>query len=143
MKSGYGEILKKHFKDKGVSMYKVSKETGISKQTISNYLNETTKPNRLILERLAQYLNIPLTEITDEFSNVFETDPAYTNQNSALGDINILLASDFKDEKIKLLEDSIQFQKETIDALKRTIEAHKETIETQKETIDNLKAKKK
>ncbi len=142
MKSGYGEILKKHFESKGVSMYKVSKDTGISKQTVSNYLNETTKPNRLILEKLAQYLSIPLSDIIGEIDSVYESDPTYTTPNAKKEKQKNTGFSDFRDEKIKLLEDSILFQKETIEALKKTIEAHKGTIESQKETIESLKAKK-
>lgn len=57
MYSRFEELLEKH----GVTPYKVSKETGISQATLSDWKKGKTTPKQDKLQIIADYFNVPLS----------------------------------------------------------------------------------
>nr|DAH98344.1 MAG TPA: repressor protein [Caudoviricetes sp.] len=49
----------------GVSMYQVSKETGIAQSTISRWKTQNSTPNLKTLKVLADYFNVPTSYFTE------------------------------------------------------------------------------
>ena len=49
----------------GVSMYQVSKETGIAQSTISRWKTQNSTPNLKTLKILADYFNVPTSYFTE------------------------------------------------------------------------------
>lgn len=69
-----GDILKKIIEDKGTSIYKIAKETGVNRQTIANYID---KNNMIAIDKaqiIAQYLGISIDYmLTGEIANLEDT----------------------------------------------------------------------
>lgn len=59
----FSEILQ----SRGISPYKVSKATGISQQTLSDWKNGKSIPKRDKLQKIADYLNISIDFLTGNF----------------------------------------------------------------------------
>lgn len=53
----FSELLQKH----GVTPYKVSKETGVSQSTLSDWKRGISTPKSDKLQKIADYFNVPLT----------------------------------------------------------------------------------
>ena len=49
----------------GVSMYQVSKDTGIAQSTISRWKNQNSTPNLKTVKILADYFNVPTSYFTE------------------------------------------------------------------------------
>lgn len=79
------EIIDRLNKNKS-SAYRISKDTGISDQTISNYRNGKTIPQGANLKILAKYLCI--YEKSDEESIVSEPEVQYINQKDLISALN-------------------------------------------------------
>lgn len=72
----FSEKLRLILDRKGITSYKVWRDTGISKQSIIRYMDGTAKPNGDNLHLLAKYLNIPVEVLIDdecEYSEDVET----------------------------------------------------------------------
>ena len=52
--------------EKGVSDYRVSRETGIPKSTFSEWKAGRSKPKLEKLQKLAKYFNVPIEHFVDE-----------------------------------------------------------------------------
>jgi len=57
-------------KSKGLTPYKVSKETGVSQATLTNWKNGSYVPKYNKLKKLADYLNIDISELMGEGGEV-------------------------------------------------------------------------
>jgi len=57
-------------KSKGLTPYKVSKETGVSQATVTNWKNGSYVPKYNKLKKLADYLNIDISELMGEGGEV-------------------------------------------------------------------------
>lgn len=57
--------LKEAIKKNGVSMYQISKDTGIAQSTISRWKTQNSLPNLKTLKILADYFNVPVTYFSD------------------------------------------------------------------------------
>ena len=55
---GFSERLKEVMDEKGYTNYRVAKELNLSATTLSNYLNERTKPDITKLEVISRYLGV-------------------------------------------------------------------------------------
>ncbi len=54
--SNFNERFKEAFENRSVTEF--AAEIGVSKQTISAYLNSSRKPKRIVAEKIAQHLNV-------------------------------------------------------------------------------------
>ncbi|MBR0519098.1 helix-turn-helix domain-containing protein [bacterium] len=54
------EIIKLLLEEKGISFYKLSKDTGITESTFSQWKKGTNKPSTKILNLLANYFNVSI-----------------------------------------------------------------------------------
>lgn len=66
----FKEKLKELIDRKGITMYRVSIDTGIPKQSIMRYVNGTVKPNGDNLHLLAKYFNVSVDSLVDEASDI-------------------------------------------------------------------------
>ena len=56
-------------KEKGVTPYRVHKETGISTATLSDWKNGKSQPKRDKIEKICEYFGVPLTYFYGEENN--------------------------------------------------------------------------
>ncbi|MDR1718603.1 MAG: helix-turn-helix transcriptional regulator [Dysgonamonadaceae bacterium] len=64
----------KIIEEKGISRYKISKDTKITEATLSNYCNGKVNPNPSIVKQLADYLSVDFNWLlTGTTSNVQDT----------------------------------------------------------------------
>ena len=54
--------------EKGITDYKVSKDTGIPKSTFSDWKSGRSKPKPEKLQKIADYFNVPITYFLGDFS---------------------------------------------------------------------------
>lgn len=59
----------------GVSMYQVSKETGIAQSTISRWKNQNSTPNLKTVKILADYFNVPTSYFTEGVEGTPKIEP--------------------------------------------------------------------
>ena len=59
----YFEYLLQKF---GVTPYKVSKETGVSQSTLSDWKRGISTPKNDKLQKIAEYFNVPITYFIEE-----------------------------------------------------------------------------
>lgn len=52
------EIFEKLLKQRGITAYKVSKDTGIAQSTFSDWKNERSRPKQDKLRKIAEYFNV-------------------------------------------------------------------------------------
>lgn len=64
----FSELLQKY----GVTPYKVSKETGVSQSTLSDWKRGVSTPKPDKLQKIADYFNVPLTYFFKKDSSSFE-----------------------------------------------------------------------
>ena len=57
------EIFVKLLQSRGISSYKLSKETGISQTTLSNWKSGRSKPKMDVMQKIADYFNVSLDYI--------------------------------------------------------------------------------
>jgi lexA repressor len=57
--------LKEAIKKNGISMYQISKDTGIAQSTISRWKTQNSLPNLKTIKILADYFNVPVTYFSD------------------------------------------------------------------------------
>ncbi len=62
-------------KSKGISAYKVSKETGVSQATLTSWKNGSYTPKYDKLKKIADYLNIDVSELTGDNAGVQDRVP--------------------------------------------------------------------
>lgn len=60
------EIFERLIKEKGISMYRVSKDTGIATATLSDWKHGRSKPKLDKLLKICTYLNIKLDDLIKE-----------------------------------------------------------------------------
>lgn len=60
------DIFKKIIDDRGITIYRVSKDTGILTSTLYDWKSGKTKPKLDKLQKIATYLNIPLEKLIKE-----------------------------------------------------------------------------
>lgn len=53
-----GQRLKEILEEKGVTMYRISKEVGVSKSTLTNYITGRTKPDSIKLAAICDFLGV-------------------------------------------------------------------------------------
>lgn len=53
-----GKRLKEVLGNKGITMYRISKEVGVSKSTLANYITDRTKPDSIKLAAICDFLGI-------------------------------------------------------------------------------------
>lgn len=63
------ERYEKLIEQKGISSYQVSKETGVSQQTLSYWKNKRSKPKFESLKKIADYLNVTVDYLIGESEN--------------------------------------------------------------------------
>ena len=57
------ENYQKYRNEKGISNYQVSKDTGVSQATLSNWKNQKTVPNIANLLKIANYLDCTVDDL--------------------------------------------------------------------------------
>ena len=72
--------LKEAIKQNDVSMYQISKDTGIAQSTISRWKTQNSLPNLKTLKILANYFNVPVTY----FSDNIECEPRCIQQEAII-----------------------------------------------------------
>lgn len=75
------EIFDKLLKEKGISAYKVSKETGVSTSTLSNWKNGEYVPKANKLQKIADYLDVSLEFLMTGKEDV---NYLYTDENAEI-----------------------------------------------------------
>ena len=65
-----GKNIRKLRKEKKITMKKLGEKIGISEQGVGNYERDERKPNIEILNKIADVLNVPITQLIDS-----ETEP--------------------------------------------------------------------
>lgn len=75
------EIFDKLLKEKGISAYKVSKETGVSTSTLSNWKNGEYVPKANKLQKIADYLDVSLEFLMTGKEDV---NCLYTDENAEI-----------------------------------------------------------
>jgi len=128
---GIGTRIKKLIRNKGISAYNVSKETGISQSTLSRILNSDTKPNMNNLKILSKYFKV------DE-DWLLTGDGGYFIK----GDNNIQASNNIKvdgDDCKKLLTESQKQISKLLEQLSGRDVQTNNLIEQQSRLIDKLK----
>lgn len=74
------EKFSRLLQDYNVTAYKVSKETGISQQTLSDWKNGKSQPKTDKLQKIADYFGVPLTYFTGDGNA--ENDPVYLDDET-------------------------------------------------------------
>lgn len=104
----FSELLQKY----GVTPYKVSKETGVSQSTLSDWKRGVSTPKPDKLQKIADYFGVPLTYFLNETTGTSEAEkvPALTSKNER--DIEKALK-----ETLKQLnsQDGLMFDGEALD----------------------------
>jgi len=108
----FGKKLSELRKQKGLSQDELAIDLNISQSSVSNYESGATKPDTYILQKIAEYFNVPISYFFSDERNVF-----YTNENNGgnIGNfinstINILSEKliELYEKRIKDLEEEIQ-----------------------------------
>lgn len=104
----FSELLQKY----GVTPYKVSKETGVSQSTLSDWKRGVSTPKPDKLQKIADYFGVPLTYFLNETTGTSDVEkvPALTSKNER--DIEKTLK-----ETLKQLnsQDGLMFDGEALD----------------------------
>ncbi len=59
MEESFPDRFKRALREKGITFYRLSKKTGVSKSTISNYsLGKITRPDMATLKKICDYLEV-------------------------------------------------------------------------------------
>lgn len=74
------DIFDKLIKEKGITAYKVSKETGISTVILTNWKNGKSTPKLDKLQKIAEYLNVDLEYLIGTSSVKSATNEAYKKE---------------------------------------------------------------
>lgn len=74
------EKFSRLLQDYNTTAYKVSKETGISQQTLSDWKNGKSQPKTDKLQKIADYFGVPITYFTGEGSA--ENEPVYLDNET-------------------------------------------------------------
>ena len=82
----FAQRLKNVMEEKSMTMYRLSKETGVHQSTISNWINGRSEPRIEQLKKIAWALNVPVWELIEPADPVkmYESDiENYSNKNLA------------------------------------------------------------
>lgn len=60
-------MLKKVFRSKGVKQIWIAEKLGVSEVTVSNWVNNKTKPTQTHLKKLAELLDIPMARLNEYY----------------------------------------------------------------------------
>ncbi|WP_416294955.1 helix-turn-helix domain-containing protein [Paenibacillus illinoisensis] len=89
------ERIESVMKEREISRYKLAKDTGIPYTTVTQILNGRTKnPQIAALQKIADYFNIPLDQITKEIEDAPKHDAPEWATNRDLADIKKILEED-------------------------------------------------
>ena len=115
----FGKKLVELRKQKGLSQEQLAMDLNISQSSISNYESGATKPDTDVLQKIAEYFNIPIAYFFSDEKTIF-----YTNENNS-GNIGNFINSTFNtisekvielyEWKIKALEEKLQHLKDKKD----------------------------
>lgn len=91
------ELFQKLLDAKGVTAYRVSKETGVSTSTLTQWKKGVSQPKPNKLQKIADYFDVPLSYFYGE-DNSEEREPYYINDETRE------IAQDiFEDKELRLL----------------------------------------
>lgn len=118
----FGKKLLELRKQKGLSQEHLAVDLGVSQSSISNYELGITHPDILILEKVSNYFNIPVSELFPQEQMIFYATQNSGGQNSCFihnyNSYKEELITQYK-ETIHLLKEQIQFLKEENASLKK------------------------
>lgn len=123
----FGKKLLELRKQKGLSQEHLAVDLGVSQSSISNYELGITHPDILILEKVSNYFNVPVSDLFPQEQMIF-----YAAQNS--GGQNSCYIHNYNSYK----EDLIKQYRETIELLKEQIQFLKEHNELLKKQIEKI-----
>lgn len=88
----FSELLQKH----KVSAYKVSKETGVSQQVLSQWKLGQSTPKIDKLQKIASYFDVPIEYFTDEevYKDIKKVTPAENGRDDISEDLQKLPVED-------------------------------------------------
>jgi uncharacterized membrane protein YkvA (DUF1232 family)/DNA-binding Xre family transcriptional regulator len=130
-KSGIGLLLKQLLKEQSMSMRKLSKLTDIDTATISRIISGKRRANLQHLQKLADCLGVPISDLllAAGYSKEMDEDKQYSDDiHSSIDSIQIILkASEVYDEKF------------TIKSIEQQLDIYQQFAQTEegKETIIN------
>lgn len=118
--------FKKLLEERGVTPYRVSKETGIATSTLSDWKNGISEPKKAKLQKICTYFNVPLSYF---FSEEIKTETIISTRDER--DIEKRLAETLNQIES---EDGLMFNGEILDAdTKRLLEISlRSTLESAK-----------
>jgi len=114
----FGKKLLELRKQKGLSQEDLAFELGISQSSVSNYESDLTRPDILILEKVSNYFQTPVSELVPADNSTF-----YNYQNS--GGNNGYVINQLPEKLIEQYEQTIRSLKEQIEVLKLLLEMKK------------------
>ncbi|WP_339194688.1 helix-turn-helix transcriptional regulator [Paenibacillus sp. FSL P4-0176] len=93
--SSISEKIEAVMKERGISRYKLSKDTGIPYTTVTQILNGRTKnPQIAALQKIADYFDVKLDQITKESEDMPKTNTPDWATTKDLADIKKILEED-------------------------------------------------
>lgn len=112
----FEQLLQKH----GVTPYKVSKETGVTQTSLSNWKNGRNSPSTKNLKKIADYFNVPLDYLTT--GKMPESTDGYYFDDDAKDMAQFMFENpEYKvlfDASRKVKKEDIKFVKEMIDRMR-------------------------
>lgn len=99
-------------KSKGVSMTKLVTDIGMSKSAVTYWKNTDTTPKTEVLQKIADYLNTPISYFFDE--NKKEKSPDNAEDKVTLDDFTYAMynhSSDLTEDEKKMLLEMAEFMK--------------------------------
>ncbi len=86
--------------EKGLTAYRVSKETGVTQTTLSDWKNGRATPKTATLQKIADYFNVSLDWLTgnSEIKNL--NDYINTNENANIDNVYFSFAKEAQNEGI-------------------------------------------
>lgn len=119
----FGEKLSQLRKQRGLSQEALAADLEISQSSISNYESGNQQlPNGAILEKIANYFEIPIEELFSQEKNIY-----YNYQNKNVNNsCQITNTQAYAEELIEQYKETIKLQKEQIELLKEQIELLKQ-----------------
>lgn len=110
--------FEKLLEEKGVTPYRVHKETGISTATLSDWKNGKSEPKRDKIEKICEYFNVPISYFYGEDKE--NEDVYYINDDAREMAQFMFENPEYKilfDASRKVKKEDIQFAKEMIDRM--------------------------
>ena len=107
----FGKKLSELRKQKGLSQEQLATDLNVSQSSISNYESGATKPDTDILQKIAEYFEVPVAYFFSDEKTIF-----YTNENNGgnIGNFNNNTFNIMYEKLIELYEKRIKDLEEEI-----------------------------